>query len=362
MVELDALITTRGICISIIIPTEKASEKKNYEALKKAVQRAKALLQDKSYPEDSKSSLRLKLDEAVKVLPHVVFEGIGVYVSSNQSSLISFPFPVHQKVVVGDRFETRALFYLKQYNAPYYVLIPGNRAVRLYSGVMDKLKEVKDGNFPVLLEQYEYPPPGGSAISSSLMANKKDNSALFEQHVKSMLKDTDIYLEPYLSGEDARLILSGTQKITKAFLALTRFSKKVIGMLPGRFSDMNFDLLEISAWQTYIRRKKKEDEQLVRQLIENDHGLLIDGIRDAWKDAHEGKGHLLAVEKDYHCQGFQLPDHDELLLQRPRKPYSVIPDVVDDLVETVNRKNGKIVFMDNGELTSLGHLALILRY
>ena len=111
-----------------------------------------------------------------------------------------------------------------------------------------------------------------------------------------------------------------------------------------------------------MHHKKQDDEGYVLELIKNDYGNLSDGLRDAWKDANEGKGHLLAVEKDYHCQGYQLPNQTNLLLQPPHKPYTVILDAVNVLIETVSRKNGKIVFVDNGQLKSLGHLALLSRY
>lgn len=360
MISLDALINEKGPSISIIISTVESWEKKNYEALKKVVQRAKGILINKSYPEKIKTALSFKLDEAVRVLPHTILQGVGIFVSTGQSAVIPFPFPVHQKIKVDAGFETRELFYLRQYCAPYYVLCLSNREVRLYSGIMDTLKEIKDGNFPALVDdQYEYLlPPLESPTGSSVNTTNKNKGNLSALHIKTMLKDSDVHLEPYLATDDAKVILAGTQKIINAFLALTRFSKKIVGKVPGSVSNMNFDMLEKSAWLTYMHHKKQEDEQYILKLIENDIGLITDGLRDAWKDAQVGKGQLLAVEKDYHCQGYQLPDHDDLLLQPPPKPYTAIPDAVNVLIETVNKKNGKIMFMDNGQLKNLGHVVL----
>lgn len=361
MAAIDTLINETGPCISIVIPTIEGAEAKNYELLKKAVQHAKGLLQNKAYTYEIKSALTVRLDETVRVLPHPVLDGLGVFVSTNQSSVLSFPFPVLHKITVDERFEQRELFYLKQFDTQYYVLSLSSREIRLYSGTMDHLEEIKNGNFPILAEQqYEYHSLTESSVKIQEAAGQDRGLTSLRQ--KSMFNDCDMYLEPYLSPGDGVVILAGIQKITTPFLALTRYSKKVIGKISGSFNERNSNVLQKSAWLLYVHRKMNDSERFVRQLIENDTGHLTDGIRDAWKDAHEDKAHLLAVEKNYHCRGYQRPGHNSLLLQPPSKPFTIIQDAVDELIRTVYRKKGKVVFMEDGQLKNLGHLILISQY
>lgn len=363
MAGLDTLIREEGPGISIILPIAQSEERKIYEALKKATQRARGILKDKSYPDEIKNLLNRKLDDSTRVLPHDLPGGLGIFVSTSQSAVIKFPFPVRQKITVGNSFETRDLLYLRQYSEPYYVLTISNREVRLYSGVMDKFHEVSDVNLPMFVDdQYEYLLPPVENPATSITATKRNGRNLAALHITTMLKDSDVHLKPYLSKDDAKVILVGPQKITGTFLALTRYANKVIGKVPRGFSDMNIDVVKQSAWLSYMHHKKEECERYVLQLIENNGGYLTDGLRDAWTEALAGKGHLLAVEKDYHCPGYQLPNDHALLLQPPPKPYTVIPDAVSVLIETVSKKNGKIIFMDNGQLRNLGHVVLFSRY
>jgi hypothetical protein len=60
--------------------------------------------------------------------------------------------------------------------------------------------------------------------------------------------------------------------------------------------------------------------------------------------AMEGRGLMLLVEKDLHHRGYRKDEPGTLHLQPPTKPYTIIPDAVDNLIEVVRAKNGKVIF------------------
>ncbi len=76
----------------------------------------------------------------------------------------------------------------------------------------------------------------------------------------------------------------------------------------------------------------------------------------------EGRGLMLLVEKDLHHRGYRKDEPGTLHLQPPTKPYTIIPDAVDNLIEVVRAKNGKVIFTENNQLEQFNHLALLLRY
>jgi hypothetical protein len=66
--------------------------------------------------------------------------------------------------------------------------------------------------------------------------------------------------------------------------------------------------------------------------------------------AHEGRGKLLLVEKDYHTPG-RLDETGLLLLPADdANAPDVIPDAVDAAIEAVLSKGGEVIFTDNGQL------------
>jgi hypothetical protein len=92
-----------------------------------------------------------------------------------------------------------------------------------------------------------------------------------------------------------------------------------------------------------------------------DNGHLIKGLEPAWKATTEGRGILLAVEKDYHCQGYLIPNINGLFQKKPKKPYEEIPDAVEVLIRTAHEKHMPVYFIDHKELKGLPPITLQTR-
>ncbi len=363
--DFNTLLKEHGTpCISVIVATEKNAFKKNYEMVKKSIQKAKALLKTKAYPEEIETMLMIKLDKILLRVPEEVEAGVGLYISKNVSQLILFPFPVTPKIVVDQKFEMRDLLYLQQFTKPYYVLNLSKHSVHLFKAYTNELEEIKDNDFPFFyVDQFEYQKASASDDSSgSLKSFEKDKNQISEIRLKSVFKDADAHLQSYLIQEDARLIVAGSQRLVNIFLGLTNFKKHFYGKISGSFDANNLDRLSDAAWGAFIRSQKKEVMEVVNHLPEERKGHLAEGIEQAWTAALEGKGEMLVVEKDFHHRGYQKPEQFKLYLHTPSKPYSMMPDVVSDLIETVSSKNGRVVFAENNDLKEFGHLALVLRY
>ena len=68
------------------------------------------------------------------------------------------------------------------------------------------------------------------------------------------------------------------------------------------------------------------------------------------------------VEKDYCKPGFVGEDINRLYLHPPLKPHKTLADAVDEIIETVLEKKGKVYFTDNDLLKDYERIALITRY
>jgi hypothetical protein len=85
-------------------------------------------------------------------------------------------------------------------------------------------------------------------------------------------------------------------------------------------------------------------------------------LGEVWRMAHEGRGRLLLVEEDYHTPGKLDETGIHLsVVDDPAAP-GVIDDAVDEVIETVLSKQGRVVFTPNGSLEQHQRIALILRY
>jgi hypothetical protein len=81
-----------------------------------------------------------------------------------------------------------------------------------------------------------------------------------------------------------------------------------------------------------------------------------------WTAAQEGKGLWLLVEKEY-TRPTYLRDGDPTLYMRPPKgKYTLVPDAVDDIIEVVLEKGGKVMFTEENKLRKFDSIALLHRY
>ena len=113
------------ICVSIIVPTHRLSPERRVDKLEveRALDNARQFLQFK-YAEPNIKPLLQALDELYQDIDFTHnSDGLGLYVSPNIKFSVQFPFPVEEKVMVGDNFELRDLLYKVNYANPYFVLL-----------------------------------------------------------------------------------------------------------------------------------------------------------------------------------------------------------------------------------------------
>jgi hypothetical protein len=362
--DLDKLISTnQSTCLSITIPMDRINKKANIEMLKKATQRAKMLLKNSPISHDLKEQLQKKLLAMTTHLPERIFDGIGFFISADHSFTVPFPFSVKSKVVLDDSFEIRDLLYLKQYATPYFVLNLSKKGVHFYHGILDELIEIKNDKFPLLYEdQFEYERASiSNSSSSALKSFERDKNQISEMRLKTVFHEADAHLKHYLSN-DKNLLLAGTQKMIALFTGVASSKKSIAGKISGSFKDTTLNKLSQSAWEMIIRSRNTEISKQIEKMKEQRNGLVAEGLQQAWSAATEGKGLVLMVEKDLHHRAYLRESENTLHLQPPRKPYGIVADAVDELIETVQSKNGKVIFTDNGQLKTFNHLALQLRY
>lgn len=361
--ETDGLMQANEVpCISIIVPTDRVNKKKNYEVLKKSLQKAKALLKNKELSEEIRNNLLMKIEGIIPRLPESVSAGIGIYISRSYSTIITLPFDVKSKVIIGNSFDIRDLLYLKQYSSPYYILKLSKRGVHLYEGSLDEIREIKDGKFPlVFVDQFEYERASIADSSNSLKGFERDKTQISEIRLRSVFREADAHVKVYLKS-DSKLLLAGTQKMIALYNSVASLKDKVAGKISGSYNENNLDILRDSAWVAIVQIIKKEIAQQIVNVGEKKNGQLAEGLQQAWTAASEGKGRILMIEKDLHHRGYRKDTDRKFYLQPPKKPYVVIPDIVEDLIETVRAKHGEVLLTEEGQLKAFDHVALVLRY
>jgi hypothetical protein len=354
-----------GLCISIILPTFSTGTDRmqNKEIIRKSINKLDETMNSARIQSKDAATLRPRLDRLIEEIDTVhLMEGVGFFVSEKLAEKVIFPFSVQEKVKVNDSFEIEELLMLKQYISRYYVLVIGKKIIRLFKSRGTTLEEISDDNFPFRLEEeYEYSPPSrGSSYGQSLKAFEKDKGILTTIHLRSNLKHVDDAVSRYLAEEEGKIILAGTKTMTEDFENLTRHDKSIVAKIDGSFRDRNFPELEFAAWSAYVNSVNEQNNRLVSQIGERGPNDVVFGVREVSKAAGEGRGLVLFVEKGFKESAY-LGEYGDIE-KEPARNYKAVENVVSDIVETVYRKNGKVVFVDTGRLGKNEKIALLLRY
>ena len=355
------------ICISIIVPTHRLSPERRVDKLEveRALDNARQFLQFK-YAEPNIKPLLQALDELYQDIDFTHnSDGLGLYVSPNIKFSVQFPFPVEEKVMVGDNFELRDLMYKINYAKPYFALLLTEKEIRLFEGTLNTLNEIKDKNFPKKYEEeFIYNPPSrGTPSGHAHVRNfEKDKSALEEIRFKDFFRDADDFVNDYLLN-DMPLILLGTEKELGWFRDISAHKKQIIGEITGSYNYSHPTELANIVWPVMQSHLDNETGKLIKDFIEKigEHRG-ISGIQEVWQAAQEGKVLKLLVEKDFRKPGFVAKDVYRLFLRPPQNSHKILADAVDDIIEMVLEKNGQVFFTDNDALKDYQQIASITRY
>jgi hypothetical protein len=367
--EVKMLLGQKGkTCVSIVVPLhnltidQKADKIHLEKAVKEVCERIKA---------NNIESSDMLIEKLDALLQQAEFnrndQGIGLYVSAETGFYSTFPFTVTENIVIDKSFRLRELLFKQQYSIPYNVLYIDESEIRLYTGKLRELKMVCNGEFPMLYEEkYEYQPASHStslAGYAHVKSFEKDKRGIDKIRHEAFIQQADDQLHKYLQNSEV-LLLCGVTRYTSAFLNRTAHANKIISVLNGNYN--RFDETEFAgmAWpsiEAYI------DEQMIDAISEYNEkigeGLSEEGFIPVWDAVLSGRGNTLLVERNYQVKAYLANNNSwQLFLQAPRRKHKVLEDAVNNLIEMVLDKNGKVVFTEDGMLNDHKHIALITRY
>ncbi len=367
--QLDLLQNSKGkVCVSIILPTHRLSPDRRVDQLnlKKSINSAKQLLKFKY----TVSNIEILLDSIDEIFENIDFShnslGLGIFISSDVKLAVQFPFTVEEKVLVGDSFEIRDLLYKENYSIPYLVISLSKNSIRLFTGILDELKEVIDINFPLTYEEeYLYNPPsrGTPFTGHTTVRNfEKEKTNMQEIRFKQFYHKADKLLNQYVNT-GLPILLLGVQKDIAWFEEVSSYAENFIQSITGNYDSFNEKQLTDISWPVMFEHLQHQRKLLVKELDEKvGSHLVITGIQHIWQATKDGKAFKLLVEKDFRKSGF-ITDGGYQFHERPTdKAYKIITDAVDDIMEMVLDSGGQVFLTDNNLLKDYQHIALITRY
>jgi hypothetical protein len=207
----------------------------------------------------------------------------------------------------------------------------------------------------------EHELPGGStALPGGFGVNV---SAIRDERHRQFFRAIDGALAPLLAADPLPLVVVGVDRWLAFFAEVTEHKDGIIATVNGSHDKTSPSELAKLVWPpteaALAEQRARYREELGTAVSQQ---RVASTVGEVWRKANEGRGRLLLVEEDFHTPGRLDETGVHLLSADDLTAPGVIDDAVDEIVETVLSKGGRVVFMQNGELADFQRIALILRY
>lgn len=283
-------------------------------------------------------------------------DGTAFFVNQDFGRVFTLPFAMPERVVVDETFATRDLIYALNRTSRYWVLVLSEQPTRLYEGTMDSLIELREGGFPMVHEG-----PGGATALPNDPAVQR--SVVRDERHRQFFRQVDAAFKKFAADDPLPLALVGVDRLLSFFNEVSDHRDLILTSVLGSHDKTSAHELGQLVWpqvEAALAERRRGALDQLGQAVGAQRSA--SGVGEVWRMAHEGRGRLLLVEKDFHYPatvdetGMQLTPADDAAAP------GVMDDAVDEIIETVLDKQGQVVFLDNGELDLHQRIALVLRF
>jgi len=344
--------------LTITLPTHRTSPDNRQDPIrvKNLVEQAASRL----LAEFSKRDIAPLLDRLEKLTEEIDYrytlDGLALFVNRDFARAAQLPFTLKERVNVGETFLTRDLVFAMNRTPRYWVLALSEKPTRLYEATRDDLTEIQDGGFPITHEG-----PGGEQSLPGGFGIKK--SAYRDEYHRKFFRQIDTAFKPFLADDPLPLAVVGVDRFLAFFNEVTDYKNSILTTLQGSHDKTSPHELGKLIW-TQVEDALTEQRQQVLSELDKAIGerKSASTIGEVWRLAKEGRGHLLLVEEDFHFPAKVDETGNHLAPADDVTAPDVMDDAVDEIIETVLSKQGRVVFLENGQLEAHQRIALILRY
>ncbi|HSQ28120.1 MAG TPA: hypothetical protein VLM80_13440 [Anaerolineales bacterium] len=344
--------------LTITLPTHRTSPDNRQDPIR--VSNLVAEAHERLLAEFSKREIEpllTRLDKLVESIDYrYSLDGLVLFVNRDFARAFFLPFSLKERVVVDERFFTRDLIYAMHRTPRYWVLVLSEQPTRLFEGSKKTLIEVSEEGFPLT-----HTGPGGEmSLPGGFGVNKSQHRD--ERH-RQFFRQVDAAFRPFILDDPLPLMVVGVDRYLAFFREVSDHSDAISATLRGSHDSTPAHELGDLVWPV-VKQALAEERQKYLEDLDQAVGerKFASTIGEVWRMAQGGRGRLLLVEEDFHYparvdgSGLHISPADEL------EDPGVLDDAVDEVVNIVLDKGGKVVFVENGQLEAHSRIALILRY
>ncbi len=283
---------------------------------------------------------------------------LTIFVSPSMSTWRPLPTAAVERVVIDDTFATRDLVHARLRSVPTWVVHLGAE-LTLHAGLGRTFRTVLRTEVP------EYGVGDGGGDGKARARHRRDlvePSRRRDQHLTHYVRAVDDALEHFLAGDSTPLVVIGSSRRTDAFTRTSRHRQRPVDGVTWTGRTITVDQVRGLA-EPILSRIGDAQTRLALREVERaiGAGRLTTGLHNCWHDATAGRGDLLVVEESYAEPARLDPVTGVLDTTADREAPGVVDDIVDELIELVLAKGGRVSVVPDGTLEVGSRVALCTR-
>ena len=344
--------------VTITLPTHRTSPENRQDPIRLKnliAETSGRLLQEFSKREAG--PVLARLDQLADSIDYrYTLDGLACFINQDFTRVFSLPFTLKERVVIDETFATRDLVFALNRTPRYWVLALSEQPTRLYEGTRETLIEIQQEGFPITHEG-----PGGATALPSGPAGRQ--SAYRDEYHRQFFRKVDAAFAPFSADDPLPLAVVGVDRYLSFFNEVTSHRNAIVATVNGSHDKTPPHELGALVWPevkaSLAKRREEAFTELDKAIGER---KIASSVGEVWRFANEGRGNLLLVEEDFYFPAILDESGTHLLPAGDPMAPGVIDDAVDDIIETVLNKQGRVVFVDSGRLEDHQRIALTLRY
>lgn len=261
----------------------------------------------------------------------VLFAGAGVV----EAYRVAFsPAP---RVVIDPSFATRDLVRVVAENPPYRLLTLASGSARLYLGTGAQLHERATGGFPLDQTATDSPADRRGHLHQGEPTHRGS------QRWDRFLRQVDDALTADQRTRDLPLIAAAAEPLASRYQRRT--SHQIVGTIAGnhqRTPTVRLAELARPVIELHLAQQRQESLDGLARAV--DQRRAATGIHQVWQAASDGRITLLLVDPAYTYPAPAAPDGRSLTRSHHPEHPDVLDDAVDELIELVARRGGRVCF------------------
>lgn len=345
--------------LSILLPTYYKSPddlQQNPVRLKKLMRQA----MDRLLEKHSKSELKSLLQNLDAVAESIDFDhpqkGLAVFVSNSVAKSFPLSFAVDEQVVIEENFATRHLVHARNRSKRYYLLLLTRDICRLYECQRDQLHEIHFNGFPHKSQQEN--------VDTEWTGDFGVDSGRYDtRQGREFLHQVDESLDAIIGDNVLPLVIAGVERNLASFDKTSKYKNRLIATVEGSHEKTPIPELAQIVWSAARKGFDTKRKDVLGQL-DNAVGAkqFASGIDGVWRMAQEGRVATLLVEEGFHYPASVSDDGLSIKGVPENYTHNSVADAVDEVIETVLRRSGQVVFQEKGALNGHKQIAAITRF